>query len=75
LAVWNVSSIAQQATTEREHGRSFAGDVEAVGLVVDDRVAVGRGGVGEHQRAGGNGDPGVLDVAGGPADGAENDGQ
>ena len=62
------------AAAEAQHGRRIcAGDVEAVGIVVDGRVAVGRGSVGEHERAGGNSDLRELDVFGGLAHGREND--
>ena len=50
-----------------------AGDVEAVGVVVDGGIAVGGGGVGHHVRAGGDHDAVEFDVLDSLADGAEND--
>src|ERR1700739_1607994 len=68
------AEAVMDAAAEGEHGRcAFSGDVQTLRVVVDFRVAVGRGGVGEHKGAGGDVDPGQLDVLGGSADGAEND--
>src|ERR1700736_4291476 len=61
------------AAAESEQGRQpVTGDVEAVGVVIDGRVTVGRRRVGEHEDAGGNGDRRKLDVFGGLADRTEN---
>ena len=54
-------------------GGRFAGDVEAVGIVVDGGVAVGRGAVDDDERAGRDGDPGEVHVVDGQAHGAEAD--
>ena len=54
-------------------GRPLAGDVEAVGIVIDGGVAVGGGGVDDHVRAGGHPHAVEFDILDGLADGAEND--
>ena len=62
------------ATPEGEHGWwIFSSDIEAVRVVVDARVPVGRRGVGQHEGSGGDADPGQFDVLGGSPDGAEYD--
>ena len=51
-ARWAAEAVVN-AAAERQHGRRpLAGDVEAVGVVVDGGVAVGGGGVDDHHRAG-----------------------
>jgi DNA-binding CsgD family transcriptional regulator len=62
------------AAAEREHGRRpLAGDVEAVGIVIDGGVAVGGSGVDNHVRAGGNPHAVEFDILHSLADCAEND--
>ena len=63
-----------RAAAEGEHGPwAVAGDVEAVGVVVDVGVAVGGGGVGQDDRAGRDDDPAEFDVFCGHADAGEDD--
>ena len=59
---------------KRKHGRRpLAGDVEAVGVVVDGGVAVGGGGVDNHQRAGRHPHAAEFDILDSLAHGGEND--
>ena len=68
------SEAVVNAAAERKHGRRpLAGDVEAVGVVVDGGVAVGGGGVDNHQRAGRYPHAVEFDILGSLAHGGEND--
>jgi hypothetical protein len=51
----------------------MSGDVEAIRIVVDSGIAVGRGGAGNNKGAGWDGEPVELDIFDGQTDGIEGD--
>lgn len=60
------SEAEVHARVEGQDGRqSLAGDVEAVGVIVDRRITFGCSGIRENHYAGGKDDPGELDILSG----------
>ena len=60
------SEAVVHAAAEGQHGWwGVTGDVEAIGIVVDGGVAVGRGGIDDDQRPGRDGGPAQCDVVDG----------
>lgn len=55
-------AVVDAPTEGQDRRRRFAGDVEAVGIVVDGGITVGRKGIHEDERAGGEGVSADLDV-------------
>src|SRR6516164_4428261 len=57
-------AVVHARTEVQDRRQSLAGDVEAVGIVVDRGIAVGRSGIREDYRAGREPDPCEFDVLG-----------